>query len=553
MDRKIRKSIYYRSMKVITFFSIMFIILAMRLFWIQIVKGNEYKNEVGKQQVREIRVAPARGNIFDRNNIQLTNNTTEKTIYIFKDIVLKDSKILANIRETFNFSEKEMEVIKESKNRIVEVPYKDIIEDNIFIKGVVVEDKIIRYDGSNLLSHIIGYIKESENTGEYGIEKVYDDILKFDDEFGVKYIAVDGKQRIIPGLNSTEVVSESRTITNSIKLAVDIDMQKAIEKAIDTRKVNGAIIVSDVTTGDILAITSRPNINQNDIAININSDNMDFYNKAIEVAYPPGSIFKIIVLLAALEENLIDLEDTFICEGYVDLGSFKINCNNTDGHGELTVYDAFSESCNSIFIQIGQKVGSKKIIDMAKRLGFGERVQSILIETEGNLPQNDELLGPAIGNISIGQSNIEATPIQVTNMMMIIANDGIKKDIGIVDSIVTEEGRFVKKVTREQEKRILPRDLCQKIKNCLEGVIDKGTAKSINLEYMGNAAGKTGSAENGKKHTHAWFSGYFPRDNPKYVITVFIEEGGSSSKTAVPIFEELASKIYEIENNKEIN
>ncbi len=546
MDKKTRNKIYNRAIKIATISFMVFIALSMRLFWIQVVKGQEYGLEAEKQQVKEIRVAPARGNIFDRNNVQLTNNKTEKTIYILKDVVLNDNKILESIKETFYFSEKDIEAIKKSNSRVIEMPISREIEDNTIIRGVIVEDRILRYDGNNLLSHVIGYIKRSENAGEYGIEKEYDNILKMNNNSGIKYIAVDGKQRVIPGIKDTEVISDKKSITNSIKLTVDINMQKEVERILDAKKANGAVIVTDVSTGDVLAMASRPNLNQNDIGANFDSNNMDFYNKAIEVAYPPGSIFKIVVMMAALEENIIDLDDTYTCLGYEDLGSFQIKCNKEDGHGEITAYEAFSESCNSVFIQIGKKVGAKKIIEMAKKLGFERKVQNILLESPGNLPKNDELLGPAIGNISIGQHNIEATPIQVTNMMMIIANEGIKKDIGIVDSIVTEDGRFVKKIIREEEKRVLSASLCKQIKYCLESVIDSGTAKNTNLSNVGGAAGKTGSAENSKENTHAWFSGYFPKENPKYVITVFVEEGGSGGKIAVPIFEEIAKSIYAI-------
>lgn len=551
MNKKDRKKIYKRTMKIVTVFTMVFIMLAIRLFWIQIVKGQEYGLEADKQHAREIRVAPGRGNIFDRNNVRLTNNTTEKTIYIFKDTIINDIQTLERIKETFKLSEKDIDTIKKSSNRIIEIPLNDLVEDDVSIKGVVIEDKVLRYDDTNLLSHTIGYIKKSENIGECGIEKEYDSILKMNDKSGIKTITVDGKQRVIPGLNDTAVISEKKTSTNSVKLTVDINIQKVVEKVFDDKKANGAIIITDVVSGDILAMASRPNLNQNDVEANFVSNNMDFYNKALEVAYPPGSIFKIVVLLAALEENVVSLDDMFTCEGYVDLGNFQIKCNNINGHGKITVYEAFTESCNSIFIQIGKKLGSKKIIDMAKRLGFGGKVQNILIEAIGNLPKNNELLGPAIGNISIGQSNIEVTAIQVSNMMMIIANDGVKRDIGIVDSIVTEEGRFVKKIKRLDEERILSVDLAKQVKECLEGVVKSGTANNIDMSQIGGAAGKTGSAENGKNNAHAWFSGYFPRENPRYVITVFIEEGGSGSKVAVPIYEEIAKKIYNIDGNNE--
>lgn len=546
MDKKNRNKIYKRAIKIASISIIAFTILLIRLFWIQIVKGQEYGLEADKQHLKEIRVAPARGNIFDRNNVQLTNNKTEKTIYILRDVVLSDIQIIESLKEKLNFSEKDIETIKKSNNRIVEMPFNIGVKDNIVIRGVIIEDKIARYDGNNLLSHVIGYIKRSENVGEYGIEKEYDSILKMNNDSGVKYITVDGKHRVIPGIKDTEVIGEKKTSTNSIKLTVDIEMQKEVEKILDNNKANGAVIVTDISTGDILVMVSRPNINQNDIEINFNSNKMDFYNKAIEVSYPPGSIFKTVVLLAALEENSINLDDTYMCLGYEDLGSFQIRCNKTDGHGEITAYEAFSESCNSAFIQIGKKIGAKKIIDMAQKLGFEKKVQNILIEVSGNLPENDELLGPAIGNISIGQANIEVTPIQVTNMMMIIANEGIKRDISIVDSIVTEDGRFAKKVLRENEERVLPTRLCKQAKKCLEGVIDNGTAKNVDLSGIGGAAGKTGSAENSKNNTHAWFSGYFPRETPKYVVTVFIEEGGSGGRIAVPIFEEIARRINDV-------
>ncbi|TAH63666.1 MAG: penicillin-binding protein 2 [Gottschalkiaceae bacterium] len=546
MDKMKKKQIYMRTKKIVTLFVILFSLLISRLFWIQIVKGASYRNVADKQHAREIRVAPARGNIFDRNNVQLTNSLTQKTLFIFKDVILNDSQSLELLKDKLYLSDEEIEIISRSNNKIIEIPLKEPISDDVYIKGVIIEDKILRYDNKNILSHVIGYLKKSENTGEYGIEKEYNDILKMNEKYGIKSVTVDGKQRIIPGLNDTLVISEKKTNTNSVKLTVDINMQNIVEKAMDEKNVKGAIIIVEVATGDILAIASRPNINQNDVETNFGSSEMDFYNKALEVSYPPGSIFKTVVLISALEKGLIGLDDVFFCKGYEDLSNFQIKCNNSDGHGEITAYDAFCQSCNSAFIQIGKLIGSKEIIQTAKRLGFGSKVQNILIEAEGNLPAHNELLGPAIGNISIGQSSIEVTPIQVSNMMMIIANDGLRKSISIVDSIVTEEGRLVKKVNRIEEERVFSEALCKDIKKCLEGVVNSGTAKNMNVSGIGGAAGKTGSAENIKEKTHAWFSGYFPTDKPKYVITVFIEEGGSGSKIAVPIFEKIVKSISNI-------
>lgn len=211
------------------------------------------------------------------------------------------------------------------------------------------------------------------------------------------------------------------------------------------------------------------------------------------------------------------------------------------------------ESCNSTFIQIGKKVGAEKIIEMARVLGFGEKVDiGIQEESSGNLPSGRKLLGPAIGNISIGQGEIEVTPMQVTNMMMIVANEGLKRDLSLVKGYVTEQGVLAKEITRDEEKRVLSKEIVNQVKLGLDDVVKKGTAKNLNIENIGGGGGKTGTAQavlNEKETTHAWFSGYFPRENPDYVITVFIEGANSGSAVAAPIFKDIVKEIYNLEEH----
>src|SRR5690606_16057127 len=128
-------------------------------------------------------------------------------------------------------------------------------------------------------------------------------------------------------------------------------------------------------------------------------------------------------------------------------------------HGHIDLKEGFAKSCNSIFIQIGKEIGAKKIIDMAERMGFGNKINiGLLEEVEGSLHQGEELLGPAIGNISIGQDKIQATPLQITNMMVTIANDGIEKDMTIVQGITTKDGKMIKPYNKEEDKRIISKE-----------------------------------------------------------------------------------------------
>ena len=170
-------------------------------------------------------------------------------------------------------------------------------------------------------------------------------------------------------------------------------------------------------------------------------------------------------------------------------------------------------------------------------------------EVVGLLPEGEELLGPAIGNISIGQGKIEATPLQITNMLLTIVNDGIRKDMTIVEGITTKDGRMIKKYNKVEDKRIISEELSKIAQEYLEEVINSGTAKDIDLNQVGGAAGKTGSAEallKGEPTIHGWFAGYYPKDDPKFAITVLVEEAKSGSKSAAPIFESICKELYRL-------
>lgn len=533
---------------------LIFMLLMIRLFWIQIVKNNEYRAAVLKQHVKEVRVAPPRGIIFDRNLVRLTNRKHNKALLLFKDTVKNDEKSLKEIKDLTGYTDLELKRILDTAGTTAEIMLEEKTSLNkISINGAILIDKENRYDENNILSHVIGYVNESDNMGISGIEKRYDDIFKQDSKYGLLTVAIDGKQRLIPGMDVSEVSKQRTSKSNSVKLTIDYEIQKAVENILDKDEKNGAVVVADVSSGDIIAMASRPNIDLTNVDNYFESKKMELYNRATELSYPPGSIFKIVVLLSALENNMINEDEKFVCNGYETVGTVTIGCNKEEGHGEIDIEQAFYDSCNSAFIQLGKRIGAKKIIETAKRIGFGSTIEIGLLETEGNLPKDDELLGPAIGNISIGQGNIETTPIQITNMMMIIVNDGIWKDLSIVDSIVTDQGRLVKKINREDSYRAFPENICKRIKIYLEDVVEKGTARNISIDDIGGGAGKTGSAQailNQKKTVHGWFAGYFPKKEPKYVVTVFIEGGHSGSRSAAPIFEQIAKIIYDIEKHK---
>jgi peptidoglycan glycosyltransferase/penicillin-binding protein 2 len=542
----IKKRLFLLSFLILVVFSL----LILRLFYIQIIRGKEYRIAADNQKIKSIRIYPPRGIIYDRNLIPLTNRERIPTIFIFKELVEINDNIINYIKKISGLEIETIKKLIDNSQDIIEIPALNSKgNENREIKGIIITEKVERYDSKNLLAHVIGYTKRSENKGQSGIEKAYDDILKMNNELGTIMVTLDGLKRIIPGIGYKPVTNGNSTLTNSVKLTIDYHIQRLAEAIMDEKKQNGAVIVADVETGDILAMVSRPNIDLNNPTKNINSDKNDFLNKAIQHPYPPGSLFKIVVLLTALQENEISLNEKFICNGYEEVGNTIIRCHSydTNGHGELDINKAFYESCNSVFIQLGKRVGGGKIIDTARKLGFGQKENiGLKEEKEGNLPTGNELLGPAIGNISIGQGSIEATPLQITSMMVTIANGGYKKDMTIVDGIVTENGVMVKKYRREKDIRVIPQEYNIILREYLEDVIAKGTARKISLDKIGGGGGKTGTAQavlNGRETIAGWFSGYFPKKSPRYVITVVIEDAISGGESAAPIFEKIAKGI----------
>lgn len=530
---------------------IIFLLLTIRVSWYSIVKNKKYSKLAYNQRLTKIDIFPSRGNILDRNNQLLTNKITEKKMFIFK-YKLEDEYLYNYVLDKTGISKEKLDYLRRRKEdyELLQLPVLIDINEEEIIKEVFVLDITKRYDDSNILSHVIGHM--NDNGEGSGIEKSRNDDLINDKVNNSIVLARDGSYRFWPELNYEQVINNEIPY-KSYKLTVDYDIQKIVEETIDKYERNGSVIVADVDTGDILAMASRPNFELNNMAKYLESTEENFINKAIAKTYPPASLFKIVVMVAALKENLVDLEEKFTCTGVEVLADVETKCKaHEDGErGELDIYEAFEESCNSTFIQLGKRIGKQKIIEVAKEFGFGEKISIGLgEEIDGNLPANEKIDGPSLAKISIGQNDIEVTPLQITNMMMIIANNGIEKDLDIRKGYVTSKGIMLTPQSRYGDIRIINNKYTDVIKKMMERVVSNGTAsKYVLLEDIGGAAGKTGTAEIGSKKNTSWFSGYFPKDNPKYVITVLVEDVKYGGKNCGTIFKDIAKEINKIYKN----
>lgn len=545
-----KENLIHERLKIFKYIGILFFLgLAGRLYYLQIYDNEDLRLASLRQRSTEVSLNANRGTIYDRNLTSLTNEEKIKTLIVPRDLVFNDINMFNQIKSHTILNNKELNELVNGQDRLLKIPMDDEIDINPNIKNVFLTDIVNRYSNNNLLSHVIGYVNKSENKGETGIEKVHDEFLKKSSKESL-FIEYDKSRSLILG---SSYYVDSNTIAedpNGVQLTIDKNIQSLVEEVLDSERIKGGVVVADIETGEILASASRPNFNQNNIEDYLYRDDMALYNKAIQVSYPPGSIFKIVVLLAALEDDIDYTNHKFYCKGYEEINNLKIKCNNIKGHGKISLKDGFSKSCNSVFIQIGKELGAEKITSMARKLGFGEKVSIGLIEEiEGNLPTGNQLLGPAIGNISIGQGEIEATPLQVTNMLLTILNNGIKKDMTIIKGITTKDGIMIKPYNKLEDQKIVGAESSQIVKELLEEVVAKGTAKSMDLEEIGGGGGKTGSAEaffKGNPTIHGWFTGFYPKKNPKYGITILVEEANSGSKSAAPIFEKICKEIYKL-------
>ena len=276
------------------------------------------------------------------------------------------------------------------------------------------------------------------------------------------------------------------------------------------------------------------------------SKNGETMNRAIQVNYPIGSVFKIAVLYAALENNIIDDNYTYDCIGKISIGKNNeiLNCNKLDGHGVQTLQETFSNSCNPAFLDIAMKVGKEKIIEAAKNLKLSQKVDIGLDEEKSQNIPNDI----SIRNLAIGQGSMEFTPIQVNQMTQIIANNGTYKQLYLYDSILDSNKNIIKTLKSSKNQDIISPYSITKIKEMMKNVSKEGTGMDL-YDLPWGCGVKTGTAQstiNNVNVNHSWITGFYPENNPKYAITVLVEGNENGNKSAIPLFKEICIKI----NNK---
>lgn len=476
------------------------------------------------------------GTIYDRNNIPLTNRET-KTIICAKPTA--ENAVLIRKLKGKKFAKST--ALKGYFTSFVTEQSK--ITENESIKTFEVAE---RYSDTVAL-HILGYT-DIDGNGVTGIEKYYEsEIKKHNGKLSVAYSA-DALGRMLTGEN-VEIRNDNYYSQGGIMLTLDRNIQIITENALLSGNIDkGAAVVLDVKTSAILACASTPLYERDNIEKHLNSVNSPFLNRVFE-CFPVGSVFKLVTATASFE-NGIRLP-FYNCKGYIEKSGNKFNCNKLEGHGKIDFDTAVAMSCNPYFIELSTQIGAKELLDTAKKLGFGKSINlgNGFYTSSGTLPNIDELnSSAAIGNLGFGQGKLTASPLQIANCFAAIANGGTYNSPYIFKGTVNSNGNLTPAIQNKGEK-VLSKNTCDIIKKAMAKTTTEGTGKSA-FTSLFDSCTKTATAQsgqydaNGVEIKYCWFVGFFPTENPEYVICILKENGSSGGTDGAPVFKEISENIY---------
>lgn len=549
-------------------------ILLIQCINLQIIRFSYYRRLSEQNCIRTIDLGIPRGKIFDRNGRVLAQDRTCFNL-VFVPYDMKDPEETASVLSKILGLDEE-EILRQFKKKSANPFERKIIKRGLSqseiaaiseyafkLSGVYVEAGIDRQytlgDGS---AHLLGYtgevnqeeldllkdegVKSGHFIGKYGIEKQYDSLLR--GKSGGYQIEVDarGHQRKI--LKEVAMVPG-----NNLVLTVDQSIQEICVDALGDR--SGGIVVMDPRNGEILALVSKPSFDPLDIAKFLKppySNKNPFLNRVISAQYAPGSIFKIITEIAALETGEIGEHDRIECTGSMEVNDRIFHCWKEEGHGWVDINQALPFSCNIFFGTVGMKLGVDKILEYAKLFDFGKPTGVDLPgEKSGNLPLPEES-GGAI-NIAIGQGAISTTPIQLCTMISAIANGGNLWKPFIVKKIVSPDGKVIKEFQPVLKKTVFISDETLTIlRRGLKNVVKFGTGAGASVPGI-EIAGKTGTAQVAHRDlglpTRGAFACYAPADSPNIAIVVFLDEASSSQ--AARIAGSIIRRIYTSDSTRE--
>ncbi len=585
-----RRSLIFGGLQIAAFSA-----LAGRLYYLQFINAEKYTALSENNRIKLQLVAPARGNILDRKGAPLATSNINYRLFIDYSTITQQTlkTTLENLKKLLVIPEKKIKSLESVKVSTAAMP--DMIKEHLTwdevslielhmmdLAGVTVDIGQIRYYPlQDEAAHLLGYlgaVTEDElspddpplmrlpdfKIGKNGVEKMLEERLR--GTAGIRQLEVN-----VHGMPVREIGKTDSKPGENVRLTIDKELQHYASSLVKDQ--SASVLVMEIETGNLLTMVSLPAFDPNVFSTGISSDywkelssdkKSPLLNKAITGQYPPGSTFKMIVGMAAIEAKVISPATTVFCPGYFFLGEHRFNCWKEGGHGTVHFHEAIEQSCDTFFYTTAQKLGTERIIDMAHRFGLGEMEDIGLTgEKAGNIPTPEWKMkrfkqkwsGGDTINYAIGQGFVLATPLQLVTMVGRMAS-GIK----VMPRIYAPEG---------EEKPEFPslgisQELLQLNLEAMSAVANSqhGTAYSKRITDPRFAmGGKTGTSQvrrilqRGQNQDllpweyrhHALFVGFAPVDKPKYACCVAIEHGGGGASAAAPVARDVLLRIQQMD------
>lgn len=571
-----------------------FLILLVGIWNLQLLRNKHYVELAERNRIRSTPLAAPRGKILDRNGQILVDNRPSFTLVVMRDnlpSIENSLDLLATgLKLDKGFLQSQFEKYRNLPSYLPIILKEDINKEDLsFIKSHRLElpglEEITfprrSYPERQLAAHLLGYVgeisekqlaseefdysKPGDIVGKAGVERVYNQILTGID--GQKKVVVDSRGKEVAVLDSVEPV-----VGNDLRLTIDLDIQRAAERAFGDKA--GAAIALDPRTGEILALVSRPAFDPNSFASRISKKEWDelindpknpMQNRAIQSRFPPGSVFKIFMTIAGLQEGILTADYTDYCTGSTVMYGRVFHCMKKEGHGRVNLNQAIVHSCNVFFYHLGQKLGIDKIAYYAQGMGLGQKTGVDLPgEDTGLMPSSawkkrvlkaDWYAGETI-SVAIGQGYVSLTPIQTARAFGGLALGGILKTPHTVSYDELEHWR--QKPKAEIETRFeLNEETVETVTRGLWGVVNEwGTGHRAAVPGF-DVCGKTGTSQVVAKDVkisaeskdefgdNAWFVGFAPRLSAEIAAAVFVEHGGHGGDAAAPIVHEMFQVYYD--------
>ncbi len=571
-----------------------FIVLFVRLFLLQVIKGKEYRLLSENNSIRLQSIDPPRGMIFDRTGKMLVDNRPSFDV----SVILKDAKpIEPTLQKLASYLGVQTEELLSKVAGLKGIlTYQPILLKQDIGRNALASVEVFKYDLPGILvnvkprrhyihkqvaSHLLGYLGEINSDelksgkypdcrsgdliGKFGAEKAFDRYMR--GKRGGRQVEVNATGQVVKILKTVKSHPG-----NNLYLSIDLDVQKRAEELLEG--LSGAVVAIEPTTGQVIALTSNPPFDQNAFVTGMSHEQWEAFisnplkpltNRAIQGEYPPASTYKILTAIAGIEDGVIDENTILRCPGYYKFKDREYLCWKKGGHGELSVVRAISESCDVFFYQVGLAVGVDRLAWYAKASGFGSTTGINLDhETQGLIPTADwkkrrtgvEWQEGETLSVAIGQGFNLVTPLQMTVFTAALANGGTIYRPEIMKKIETAEA----KVLVESEplgvgKLPVSPETMALIKKGLWEVVNSDTGTARGSRFPGlDISGKTGTAQVVSRKEddeiaeeeipdhlkpHAWFLAYAPSADPKIAVAVIVEHGEHGSGAAAPIAREL--------------